>query len=158
MNIFKLSDTPQNCAKMHCDKHVSKMILESAKMICTTLWYNDQSAPYLPVHPKHPCTLWSGDSLDNWLWLKELAIYLNEEFCWRYGRSVNHKSADVIKGLRPPLIESKGLQQHPQCMPDQYKVPNDPISAYRAYYIGEKTFAKWTKREVPEWYGQSLVA
>ncbi len=38
-------------------------------------------------------------------------------------------------------------------MPDEYKVTNDPISAYRKYYIGERNgFAKWTKREVPEWF------
>jgi hypothetical protein len=38
-------------------------------------------------------------------------------------------------------------------MPDEYKVSNDPISAYRKYYMGEKSsFAKWTKREVPEWF------
>ena len=76
MNIFKLDKTPQLCAQTHCDKHVSKMILESAQMLCTTLWTNGQSAPYKPVHAKHPCTLWVGASLENWLWLKELAIYL----------------------------------------------------------------------------------
>jgi len=145
MNIFKLDTTPQLCAQTHCDKHVSKMILESAQMLCTTLWSNGQNAPYKPVHAKHPCTIWAGESL-------ELAIYLNEEFCWRYGRSASHKSIEVINELFPPLIESKGLQQHPQCMPDEYKVANDPISAYRNYYIGEKHFAVWTKREVPEWF------
>ena len=153
MNIFKLDTTPLLCAQTHCDKHVSKMILESAQMLCTSLWTNGQSAPYKPVHAKHPCTLWAGESLDNWVWLKELAIHLNEEFCWRYGRTTCHKSIDVINELCPPLIRSKGLQQHPQCMPDEYKVSNDPISAYRKYYMGEKSsFAKWTKREVPEWF------
>ena len=29
----------------------------------------------------------------------------------------------------------------------------DPIDAYRTYYINEKKrFAKWTKRDVPEWF------
>ena len=117
MNIFKLDEPIRSCAQMHCDKHVSKMILESAQMLCTALWVNGQSAPYKAVHAKHPCTLWAAESLDNWLWLKELAIYLNEEFCWRY------------------------------------KIYNDPITAYRSYYIGEKSgFAQWTKREVPEWF------
>ena len=60
---------------------------------------------------------------------------------------------EVINELCPPVLESKGLQQHPQCMPEEYKVTNDPITAYRSYYIGEKNgFAKWTKREVPEWF------
>ena len=35
-------------------------------------------------------------------------------------------------------------------MPDQYKVPGDPVAAYRAYYVGEKArMLKYTKREVP---------
>ena len=152
MNIFILDKTPELCAQNHCDKHVSKMILESAQMLCTVLWISGREAPYKPVHAKHPCTLWAGASLENWLWLKNLSVSLNEEFCWRYDRTTPHKSAQVIQSLSPPPIESKGLQQHPQCMPDQYKVSDDPITAYRNYYIGEKHFAKWTKREAPQWY------
>ena len=36
MNIFVLDDDPKVCAMSHCDKHVVKMILETAQMICTT--------------------------------------------------------------------------------------------------------------------------
>ena len=35
MNIFYLHEDPQVSAKMHCDKHVVKMILESAQMLST---------------------------------------------------------------------------------------------------------------------------
>jgi hypothetical protein len=43
-------------------------------------------------------------------------------------------------------------------MPDKYKVPNDAITAYRNYYVGEKSrFAKWTNREIPVWYTQGLL-
>lgn len=156
MNIFVLDKDIKTAAQMHCDKHVSKMILESAQMLCTALWNNNQDAPYKPVHAKHPCTLWASDSLENWEWLRDFAIYLNEEFCWRYDRSCNHKSADVILSLTRPNIESKGLQQHPQCMPDEYKVTNDPVQAYRNYYVGEKHFAVWTKRDTPRWYTEHL--
>mgnify|MGYP001159439113 FL=1 len=152
MNIFKLDDNIQTAAEMHCDKHVSKMILESAQMLCTSFWLHDQTAPYRPVHMKHPCTIWSAASLDNWLWLKDLLICLNEEFMWRYNKNVCHKSYDVIMSLPNPLIKSKGLQEHPQCMPDQYKVQGNAVEAYRNYYIGEKVFAKWTKRGKPSWY------
>ena len=30
MNIFYLHENPKRCAEMHCDKHVVKMILETA--------------------------------------------------------------------------------------------------------------------------------
>ena len=40
-----------------------------------------------------------------------------------------------------------------QAMPDYCKINNDPISAYRNYYIKEKkNFATWKNRPVPEWY------
>lgn len=41
MNIFILDENPQKCAEYHCDKHVVKMILETAQILCTVrhkLW------------------------------------------------------------------------------------------------------------------------
>ena len=35
MNIFRLHDDPYIAAQMHCDKHVVKMILETAQMLST---------------------------------------------------------------------------------------------------------------------------
>ena len=35
MNIFYLDRDPVKAAQMSCDKHVVKMILESAQMLCT---------------------------------------------------------------------------------------------------------------------------
>ena len=35
MNIFYLHEDPQTSAKMHCDKHVVKMIIEYAQMLST---------------------------------------------------------------------------------------------------------------------------
>ena len=35
MNIFYLDHDVQKCAEMHCDKHVVKMILEYAQLLCT---------------------------------------------------------------------------------------------------------------------------
>jgi len=41
----------------------------------------------------------------------------------------------------------------PQCMPDEYKVDNDPIQGYRNYYLNDKAYmAKWTNRKQPEWW------
>ena len=35
MNIFVLDNDPIECAKLHVDKHVVKMILEHAQLMCT---------------------------------------------------------------------------------------------------------------------------
>lgn len=162
MNIFVLDESHEDIAKAHCDKHVSKMILESAQMLCTAHWAHGSEAPYKPVHAKHPCTLWAGESLANWLWLEDLVKALDEEFCWRYDRTVSHKSADVVSKMHPPknIPDHLGLTKRPQCMPDEYKVEGDVIQAYRNYYIGEKHFAVWTKREAPSWYleGTCLIS
>ena len=34
MNIFFLDWDTEKCAKYHCDKHVVKMILETAQLLC----------------------------------------------------------------------------------------------------------------------------
>jgi hypothetical protein len=34
MNIFFLDFDTKKCAKYHCDKHVVKMILETAQLLC----------------------------------------------------------------------------------------------------------------------------
>jgi hypothetical protein len=41
MNIFILDENPVTAAKMQCDKHVVKMIIESAQMLCTAHRYLD---------------------------------------------------------------------------------------------------------------------
>ena len=38
MNIFILDQIPKKAAEYHCDKHVVKMILESAQMKSTAHW------------------------------------------------------------------------------------------------------------------------
>ena len=37
MNIFFLDKTPELSAKMLCDKHIPKMLLESAQMLSTAV-------------------------------------------------------------------------------------------------------------------------
>ena len=42
-------------------------------------------------------------------------------------------------------------------MPDYCKVQNNPIQAYKSYYINEKKrFATWKKRQIPNWYVKGL--
>ena len=159
MNIFVLDDNPVTNARMHCDRHVVKMILESAQMICTThhLCPNTNesySIPYKMTHKNHPCNKWLRDSIGNYSWLVELTKALNTEYRYRYNRDVNHKSYDAICQIDAIKLHSlmpKGFTPHPQCMPDKYKNQN-PVIAYRNYYKGEKEyFAKW-RLITPEWW------
>ena len=45
------------------------------------------------------------------------------------------------------------MQHYPQCI-----VPGDSIQSYRNYYIEAKAyFAKWTKRDTPEWFAEGVA-
>lgn len=161
MNIFVLDIDPSIAAKMMCDRHVSKMILETAQMLSSVADRYGYPTLYKPTHKKHPCTLWAGDSVENWNWLIEHGLSLEEEKIFRTGKG--HKSADVIrwyvsKGFGPN-IES-GLTSFALAMPDKYKC-EDPVKSYRDYYLNEKQYfkdgrrPKWTKRNPPNWWVES---
>ncbi|ODN41423.1 pyrimidine dimer DNA glycosylase/endonuclease V [Piscirickettsia litoralis] len=152
MNIFYLDNDIKQCAQYHCDAHVVKMILESAQMLCTVLHQQGIEAPYRPTHANHPCVVWLGESLDNWLWLKQLAFALNDEYRYRYNKKDDHKSIGVVKELSLPPLKSLGITERPQTMPEQYKVTGDPVAAYRQFYLAEKShLLKYTKRNFPSW-------
>jgi hypothetical protein len=153
MNIFVLDHDIRHCAQAHCDRHVSKMILESVQMLCTALNKKGFDTPYRSTHMKHPCVLWVEQSWDNFEWLFELAIELNREYRYRYDRQKDHASIAVLGQIGEHRYASEGLTEFAQAMPDEYKVPGDAVSAYRAFYHGEKaSFARWTKRQPPHWW------
>jgi len=153
MNIFILDENPGVAASMACDKHVVKMIIETAQMMCTVVTSYGHDTPYRPTHTKHPCTLWVGQSRDNWNWLVEYGMSLCGEYTARYGRT--HKSQSVIEWCAMKHIDLPAIPQTPfiQAMPPQYRDSN-PVTAYRNYYHGEKSkFAKW-KNGAPKWWNQ----
>lgn len=152
MNIFVLDKNIKKCAQYHCDQHVSKMILESVQMLCTSLNKKGFKTPYKSTHFKHPCVLWVEESYSNFLWLKQLAIELNTEFVYRYDKDKNHASIKVLSEIETHTFVDKGLTEFAQAMPDEYKFKNNAVRAYRSFYRGEKAkFAKWTKRPAPKW-------
>jgi hypothetical protein len=152
MNIFVLDEDIEKCAQYHCDQHVVKMILESVQMLCTALNKKGFTTPYKSTHIKHPCVLWVEQSFGNYSWLKNLALALNDEYRFRFERDADHKSILVLNEISNYHYQEQGLTEFAQAMPDKYKVPGDAVKAYRQFYLGEKmTFAKWTKRPVPEW-------
>ena len=155
MNIFFLDFDTKKCAEYHCDKHVVKMILETAQLLCGShhMVNNPISdIPYKLSHKNHPCAIWVRESLSNYLYLCDLGLELCKEYTYRYGK--RHKSQDIIEWClsNKPLIKDIGFTTPPKAMPDEYKV-DDVIESYRNYYIGaKKEFAKWKNREIPQWF------
>ena len=108
---------------------------------------------FLPTHINHPCAVWVRASRNNYEWAHCYADALNAEYQYRYGHTKNHKSFDTILAL-PELssLPYEGLTVRPQCMPDAYKFEDDPVLAYRTYYIHDKaSIASWKHREKPTW-------
>jgi len=152
MNIFILDLDIAKCVRYHCDQHVVKMILESVQIACTALNERGFATPYKSTHVKHPCIIWAGASYDNLVWLKKLTYALNDEFKYRYQKDVDHSSISVLRQIENLKFEAIGMTEFPQAMPDEYKVPGDPVQAYRNFYNGEKLkFARWTRRKKPLW-------
>ena len=158
MNIFYLSKDAETAAQLHCDKHVVKMILETAQMLSTAHRvldgdeYADDMGLYKLAHKNHPSTIWARTSEHNYRWLYNLYYYLLKEYTFRYGK--RHASERLISPLSklPDNISDLGFTDPPQCMPDYCK-GDDTVLAYRTYYILEKMrFAKWKKRPMPEWF------
>jgi hypothetical protein len=149
MNIFVLDNCPEFAAKYQCDKHVVKMVLETAQLLCSA----HETAPYKRTHYNHPCAIWTRSSMGNYDWLVRHGLALAREYTFRYNKI--HKSTEVIEWamLNKPNILDLGLLPFAQAMPDQYKNPDDAVSAYRNYYMNEKArIATWTKTETPYWY------
>ena len=158
MNIFYLSDCPEQSAKDHCDKHVVKMILETAQLLSTAHRvldgdeFADTGGLYKTVHKNHPSAKWVRASGPNYKWALNLFRYLNKEYVRRYKKT--HKSFMLMQMLAvlPRNIPLARFVEPPQCMPDHYKHDNT-ITAYRNYYKGDKRrFAKWSYSDKPSWW------
>ena len=159
MNIFYLDRDPKIAAQMMCDKHVVKMILESAQMLSTAHrvvdgdYRADRGGFYKIAHKNHPSTIWVRASSENYRWLWKHFDALLKEYTHRYGK---HHATERLRNIlyMPPLniVHGVPLTDPPQCMPEVCK-GEDTVLAYQNYYIIEKSgFARWTKREIPTWF------
>lgn len=168
-----LDYNPVKAARYHNDKHVVKMILETAQLLSTahrvldgeveitkrngrkyTHYHldGDMDNIYKATHINHPSAIWVRESKENYRWLQHLFVSLLAEFEIR--RNKSHK----CEFLEPYLVKfPKNIPDIPmtpirQAMPDEFK-HQDGVIAYRNYYInGKNHLAQWTKREVPSWY------
>lgn len=156
MNIFFLDADPVKAAQYHCDKHVIKMILESAQIISTIHRLNGLDEGYKITHRHHPCTVWAGKFLENYQWLRQLISALNEEYRFRYYRWANHQSFNVVSNLSNKIdLPTNGgeISAPTLAMPVECVVRGDAVSSYRHYYKTHKAdIAKWTRRQQPEWW------
>ncbi len=180
MNIFILNDDPVIAAKEQCDKHVVKMIVESAQMLSTAHRMLDgvmdkrrsksgktmskywelpdarEGSLYKAVHMGHPCTVWTMESSANYSWHYKHFIALCDEYTYRYGKV--HASDTKLRHV---------LQAIPKNIPNIDRTPfklamgsnpecmlEDAIESYQRFYeTKQKRFTMtWSKRPMPSWF------
>lgn len=163
MNLFVLDTDPYKAAQYHCDKHVVKMILETAQMLSTAhreLDGDENVDPtfYRKTHKNHPSAKWIRETNNNYTWAWCLLEGLCKEYTFRYGKIHATENKLLSKLYRlPNKIEVGYKTLQPQCMPDEFKC-YDVVQAYRNYYIGSKAgFAKWKIRDIPFWWPENAV-
>lgn len=184
MNIFILNEDPVIAAQEQCDKHVVKMIVESAQMLSTAhrmldgsmerrasksgsmlkYYYLDtdlEDQLYKACHHNHPCSIWVRESSTNYVWLYDHFMALCREYTYRYNKK--HMTQTKLQWLLQKLPKNipVGLQT-----PFKLAMQNEPqcitddtVESYHKYYLTKKDrFAMtWSKRQTPEWFNNANV-
>ncbi len=175
MNIFYLHEDPRQCAVWMVDKHVVKMILETAQLLSTAHRLLDgtesidtssgrkkrvyalsderDAVLYSATHANHPSAVWARQSVENYNWLVDHLFALSDEYTYRYGKTHLTITKLGVPIASPPLnLKEWDMTPMPSCMDEQYKIGEDPIANYRNYYkYGKASMHSWKKREAPDW-------
>lgn len=153
MNIFYLDPSPITSVDYMSNKHIVKMILESAQLLCTAHHELDKKTYingvelYKPTHKNHPSSVWVRENKLHYEWLYTHFIALCDEYTYRYGK-VHETYKKLSKALKTPpeSIPTVEFKAPPLAMPDQYKVKNQTVRSYMRYYRAEKLFTEEDKK------------
>jgi hypothetical protein len=104
MNVFYLHDDPFTAARHHCNKHVTKMILEYAQLLSTAHRMLDghkyydlskngrkiarwrlecpkwEALLYKASHINHPSAVWTRQSKANYYWVYDCFLGVLKEY------------------------------------------------------------------------------
>jgi hypothetical protein len=154
MNVFFLAKCPTKAAQMQCDKHVVKMILETAQLLSTAHHLCGEGGPYKVTHQNHPSAVWARESVANYRWLYAHLEALSDEYTERYAK-VHKTWREHAQALSrcPEGIKGLKFTEPPQCMPDECK-QGDTTVAYMVYYNHKAD--EWAAKGSPmKWYGST---
>ena len=180
MNIFILDNDPVIAAQMQCDKHVVKMIVESAQMLSTVhrmidgimerrpsksgsmLQYfklddDRENILYKACHYNHPSTVWTRENSRNYDWHYKHFIALCDEYTYRYNKvhMTDTKLRDILYN-KPKNMKYAGYKTPFKLAMSANPecISECPITSYRKFYETKQARFKmtWTKRAVPEWF------
>ena len=169
MNIFVLDHCPKKAAEYNCDKHVSKIVVEIAQMAanCFSLNTLKSAPPNFSGQPRkhsyfnHPVSKWMRETLGNLLWSIDHAFALESERIYRgYNphfsmRFIQWVADNFDKSIVPdgPQTEfAVAIASVMRCRQHPMFNSLDPVAKYRLYYMYDKPFVTWTRREKPCWF------
>lgn len=183
MNIFYVDSDPEVAARNMVDRHVVKMILETAQLLSTAhrvidgeeyvgqsqsgrkakrwrLSGNADAIMYAATHINHPSAVWVRENSANYNWLYDHLLALGREYTYRYGRThlTIDKLKDILKDAPQNIKQSNVMSKMPSCMDKQYIVSLDPIINYRNYYnYGKTDLLRWSNRPPPKWIDGTII-
>lgn len=131
MQIFTLSTNPHQAAVQLCNKHVVKMILETAQLL-SSVWHvqapeeeahtaHTQGLLYRRTHVNHPCAKWARKTLGNYRWLCDHGLALSAEYTARYGRT--HKTHRILAFAAenpPPALSDDTVTPFARALPETF--------------------------------------
>ena len=169
MNIFCVDRDPIKAARMLPDRHVTKMILESAQMLSIVYskhyWdigevMKKDGTPFKTekgAFKNHPCTQWASQSVENCAWLIHHSMGLLDEYHLRYNKMhgltnslFNAKRLFQLE-TRRSILSWKGVEAFARAMPEEWKF-NDSIDDVTAYqqYVNSKPWVYYNYLRIPD--------
>ena len=161
MNVFACDPSPEVSARSLADRHVVKMVLETAQILSTTVRELglDDSDLYKSTHLHHPIVVACIHDSGYRDWVIRHGRALAREYTHRYDRFhvssfVLDRAAHRLRRLGPPSV----LTSFPLAMPEELQ-SDDPHESYRRYlatkYARWGPMARWTRRTRPAWAASS---
>jgi len=143
MNIFVLDLNPEQAARDLDCVRLPKMCVESAQMMASALRRHGATDEQMPLTKAgkpyrggckhHPCTVWAGDTLGNFIWLAAHGIAQCKEYRSRFNKQHACEEPIVAMAKLFHVVPVGARTPFAQAMPDEYK-HDDPVVAYRRYY------------------------
>lgn len=179
MNIFFVDEDPRLAAQALVDKHVVKMIVETAQLLSTAhrlldgvqvelilekdgkrrkknVWIlgdDRNDVLYNVTHRNHPSAVWARTAVENYNWLADHLFALGDEYTDRYGKIHKTISRCAYELQSPPYnLREYDWTTPPSCMDEQYILGDNVVDNYRNYYkFGKAHLHKWKNGKKPDW-------
>lgn len=168
MNFFLLHYKHKKNARLHCNKHVVKMILELCQLLYACAHVGGAPLesmdvkPYKLTHKWHPTSIWVRQCKENWMYTIKFAVALCKEYTRRYNK--HHSCEKHLAALfelgyywpleKRPIKNVCGRIRGTNCTPFPLAMPEDCIvyKDKKAKKVSvKKSYRKYYKKKNEEW-------